>query len=795
MKNWLSAVPLKTVFSLLPDHIKQKSSLDCLEELKASSEKDLARKRFYKLNLTDSETIHLTYGPELDYQYENSKALHEAIPAFTCKPLFINNKDEYSLFGQEFFEGQAIDDLYNDCKIEKSEVTEILEKIHSIFQNLEKPSSIESANEEFKGFCKTILENKLFSEVDFQILEKEIFPLISSWIEKTNPTIRWSTGDLAARNILVNNNNDFRMLDCEFACKTHFHQEDWIRLSKFSVGKFSEHTFVTGISDKITLPLKLFNLLKQTNLNRFVHNKIDYNFYLNQDVFDAFQEILNIGEIKSIFLKAFSGRYEVMSDSFQQEQLLNSKLQEDQEKLTHEIDELSEFKTNSLQQIKQLQQTSVEYQEKLSQKENKILRMQQSFSWKITGPLRFLRRYKEKFFKDFPKTIHYQKHPIASAYSKQKKEEKTDHDIPPFELAGTYSAKPGSIKPKVYDSNCLKIVWLIPDFGIGSGGHTTIFRTIKWLEQFGHNSKIYICGKTHHQTKTKAKKIIKKYFFDINADLEILSQPSLYEEDSDIIVSTSYETCYYSRAITSDASRFYFVQDYEPDFAPLGSYYFLAKQTYNFGFRCITAGKWLAGKIESVGGEVSCYFELAVDKSIFFPRVIPPKDKKSPPRIVVYARSGTPRRLTEISIFALNILAKRNLRFSVSFFGETSLPIYANFQHEILGILDSKSLSKLYCSSDLGCVFSGTNYSLVPLEMMACGLPLIEFDGKNTRETYPENSVFFSKPDPLELANVIETALSNKDLSMMVRKNALDFVKNLSWEKSIKQIEKGFLQV
>ena len=76
MKNWLSAVPLKTVFSLLPDHIKQKSSLDCLEELKASSEKDLARKRFYKLNLTDSETIHLTYGPELDYLYENSKALH-----------------------------------------------------------------------------------------------------------------------------------------------------------------------------------------------------------------------------------------------------------------------------------------------------------------------------------------------------------------------------------------------------------------------------------------------------------------------------------------------------------------------------------------------------------------------------------------------------------------------------------------------------------------------------------------------------------------------------------------------
>ena len=69
----------------------------------------------------------------------------------TCKPLFIIIKDEYSLFGQEYFEGEAIDDLYNKCKIEECEVTKILTKVHSIFQNLEKPSSIESANEEFKG--------------------------------------------------------------------------------------------------------------------------------------------------------------------------------------------------------------------------------------------------------------------------------------------------------------------------------------------------------------------------------------------------------------------------------------------------------------------------------------------------------------------------------------------------------------------------------------------------------------------------------------------------------------------
>ena len=50
------------------------------------------------------------------------------LSTFTCKPLFIINKDEYSLFGQEYFEGEAIDDLYNKCKIDEGQVTKILEK-------------------------------------------------------------------------------------------------------------------------------------------------------------------------------------------------------------------------------------------------------------------------------------------------------------------------------------------------------------------------------------------------------------------------------------------------------------------------------------------------------------------------------------------------------------------------------------------------------------------------------------------------------------------------------------------
>ena len=131
------------------------------------------RKRFYKLNLIDDKKIHLSYGLDLEDQYENSRSLYKVIPKYTCKPLFINRRDNYFLFGQEFFEGKAIDELYNDSKIEEDDVTKILTKIRNIFHILEKPSSIESAIEEFNGFCNTILKNKFFSEIDFQILKKK----------------------------------------------------------------------------------------------------------------------------------------------------------------------------------------------------------------------------------------------------------------------------------------------------------------------------------------------------------------------------------------------------------------------------------------------------------------------------------------------------------------------------------------------------------------------------------------------------------------------------------------------
>ncbi|MFL2913370.1 MAG: glycosyltransferase family 4 protein [Opitutales bacterium] len=337
----------------------------------------------------------------------------------------------------------------------------------------------------------------------------------------------------------------------------------------------------------------------------------------------------------------------------------------------------------------------------------------------------------------------------------------------------------------------MRIDWLIPDFGIGSGGHTTIFRTILWLEKFGHQNKIWICGGTHHGDAKKALSIIHRHFFSLEADLDILLDPLDFIADSDAIVCTSYDTCYFGRAINFDGEKFYFVQDFEPEFSPIGSYYYLAEDTYRFGLNCITAGYWLAEKVKSVGGKVVGSFELAIDKSIFF-RSQSERSKDSF-QIAVYARCGTPRRLTELSIFALNLLSKKGLQFQVHFFGDSSLPFYADFPHQIHGVLSPHQLGSLYRRCTVGCVFSATNYSLVPLEMMACGLPVIEFDGANTRRTFPDNTVSFAKPSPESIADEIEKILCNENQRNIQIECAIKYVSELSWEKSAKKVETAFL--
>ena len=116
---------------------------------------------------------------------------------------------------------------------------------------------------------------------------------------------------------------------------------------------------------------------------------------------------------------------------------------------------------------------------------DKISRMQSSFSWKITSPLRFFRRMIEKRVPLFDKLIN------SPSHTPTVQEKINEHNGETTLIISEFEFQPFKFSQKLigFNSNSINIDWLIPDFHIGSGGHTTIFRIIYHLEQMGHNLK------------------------------------------------------------------------------------------------------------------------------------------------------------------------------------------------------------------------------------------------------------------------------------------------------------------
>lgn len=357
--------------------------------------------------------------------------------------------------------------------------------------------------------------------------------------------------------------------------------------------------------------------------------------------------------------------------------------------------------------------------------------------------------------------------------------------------------KPLELAPlaQIFNKKRLQISWIIPDFILGAGGHLTIFRTVQFLEKFGHHQTIWIQGARNHPHPLAAKNTISRHYRQLGDRVNVRFLPDdIRQLSGDVIIATDFWTAFPAAQATNFKERFYFIQDYEPYFHAMGDSYLLAESTYDMGFSALCAGKWLLSKAQQHGMWARSW-DLAVDREHYYPpkRPKPPASGKKPRKIVFYGRSYTPRRAVALGIAAFEELARRRNDFVVQIFGEEPGKTF-NFPNKQLGILSPAQLGKLYREADLGVCFSTTNYSLVPLEIMACGAPVVEVDAESARTAFPEGSVAFATPNPQGVADAIEKLLDDEAACAAQVKRAFDFVDGLDWEHSARAVESALLE-
>jgi glycosyltransferase involved in cell wall biosynthesis len=298
--------------------------------------------------------------------------------------------------------------------------------------------------------------------------------------------------------------------------------------------------------------------------------------------------------------------------------------------------------------------------------------------------------------------------------------------------------------------------WVMSPPGNG-GGHQNIFRFIDYLADAGYTNHIYLYSAHHPMTLEEAEENVSHYSTTARHHFHQWEDEVLV--DSDIVFATGWETAYPVFNARTDGAKFYFVQDLEPLFYPVGSISMLAENTYKFGFHGITAGGWLKHKLETDYGMVCDSYDFGADASLYKFRNHQPRKE-----VFFYARPVTERRAFEVGILALELFHRARPDYTINLAGWDVSSWDVPFPHVNHKSLKLRDLPDLYDKCAAAIVLSLTNLSLLPLELLACGVIPVVNDGDNNRMVSNNPYIHYVPPTPQSLADELVRLVEREDL-------------------------------
>lgn len=200
---------------------------------------------------------------------------------------------------------------------------------------------------------------------------------------------------------------------------------------------------------------------------------------------------------------------------------------------------------------------------------------------------------------------------------------------------------------------------------------------------------------------------------------------------ADAAIATLWTTAYAVARFPHVRRKFYLIQDFEPMFYPAGTLYALAEESYRLGLYGLTNTDNLLRIYRDDYAGAGTSFMPAVDPAVFHARGrgVPVPD--APATLFVYARPGHWRNCWELAGPALEQVKNRlGDRVRIVTAGSWAVPEaqgLPSMRH--LGLLDYRATGDLYRQCDIGLSLTVSKHpSYLPLELMACGVPVVAFD-------------------------------------------------------------------
>jgi predicted HAD superfamily hydrolase len=372
----------------------------------------------------------------------------------------------------------------------------------------------------------------------------------------------------------------------------------------------------------------------------------------------------------------------------------------------------------------------------------------------------------------------------------KKNQDSQSEDFSPDEICLPASRPKVSVKPSGID-----IAFIVPQPIKGSGGHRNIFRFVRYFSDFGHKITVY-----YTQSDLPAAKVqqqVSAWFYDVRNVPFFRYGGRLGEHDT--AIATWWETAYILKDNLDRINNkpFYLVQDFEPYFYPIGSEYILAENSYKLGFTHICSGQWCENFLKKKYGARAYSFQFPIDRTIY--NTDKPRTKLNK-HIVFFAKPEMPRRCYRIGLAALERLHQLVPDIEITLFGSPHVnKLDFSFNVNYVAIVPTlEDLADLYRNADLGLVFSTTNPSLVPYEMMSCGCPVADMDwGEDALDKYggDSNNVFLLNPIPEIMGEQLAELLANPEKMYCHSKSGQFFAtRSFMTEQEVAKVVEGIIK-
>ena len=325
----------------------------------------------------------------------------------------------------------------------------------------------------------------------------------------------------------------------------------------------------------------------------------------------------------------------------------------------------------------------------------------------------------------------------------------------------------------------MRAAWVLPSLIEGSGGHRTILQNVQYLIRKGYECDVYVEDKGEVKNSEELRRQAETLFgkhdcrFILGYDIQ---------GEYDIIFATAWFTAKVVRDCNSKAVKAYFIQDFEALFNPMGDGYILACNSYGYGLKPVTIGRWLSHKMQTEYHTPSRYFDFCADRRIYRPL---PEAKKEHAICFVY-QPDKPRRCSVLGIEALGIVKFLRPDVKIYLYGSN---IKGNvwFEHENLGIIPLEKCNALYNKCEAGLCISSSNPSRIPFEMMAAGLPVVDLYMENNFFDMPNEGVRLAHTTPESIAQALIEILDHPEQAAQMSEAGKRYMAD-------KDLEHGFEQ-